>query len=164
MVLFLAKDVLVDFVGDRHHPVRTAGVANSPGQPWTLGPAGRAMEQFKIKGVKTRLRITDVTPESRAAIKPSANPADDYASYRSLFPQSGVGNWGWVYGVLLGRDARAVGVAQSGRSPDSRPAAARRISSPPRRVGVTAARQRSLGNDRAESGRVRAGERVGHGS
>jgi hypothetical protein len=78
----------------------TAAVANSPGQPWTLGPAGRAMEQFKIRGVKTRLRVTEVTAESRAAIKPSANPLADYAEYRALFPRSGVGNWGWVYGVL----------------------------------------------------------------
>lgn len=79
---------------------RNAGVANSPGQPWTLGPAGRAMEQFKVKGVKTRLRLSNVTHESQAAIRPSANPPDDYADYRALFPRSGVGNWGWVYGVL----------------------------------------------------------------
>jgi len=79
---------------------RTAAVANTGGQPWTLGPAGRAMEQFQVKGIKTRLRITEVTPESRARIQPSANPPADYANYRALFPQSGVGNWGWVYGVL----------------------------------------------------------------
>ncbi|HYL39272.1 MAG TPA: hypothetical protein VEV17_25355 [Bryobacteraceae bacterium] len=79
---------------------RTAAVANTGGQPWTLGPAGRAMEQFKVKGIKTRLRISEVTPESRARIQPSANPPADYANYRALFPQAGVGNWGWVYGVL----------------------------------------------------------------
>src|SRR5262249_16911533 len=78
----------------------TAAGGNSPGQPWTLGPAGRAMEQFKIRGVKPRLRVPEVTAESRAAIKPSANPPADYADYRALFPRSGVGNWGWVYGVL----------------------------------------------------------------
>jgi hypothetical protein len=79
---------------------RTAAVANTGGQPWTLGPAGRAMDQFKVKGIKTRLRVTDVTPESRARIQPSANPPSDYANYRALFPQAGLGNWGWVYGVL----------------------------------------------------------------
>ena len=79
---------------------RTAAVANTGGQPWTLGPARRAMDQFKVKGIKTRLRVTEVTPESRARIQPSANPPADYAGYRALFPQSGVGNWGWVYGVL----------------------------------------------------------------
>jgi hypothetical protein len=78
----------------------TASVANSPGQPWTLGPAGRAMEQFKVRDVKTRLRVTEVTPESRANMRPSANPPDDDAGYRALFPQAGVGNWGWVFGVL----------------------------------------------------------------
>ncbi|HTS48427.1 MAG TPA: hypothetical protein VMH05_10815 [Bryobacteraceae bacterium] len=79
---------------------RTAAVANTGGQPWTLGPAGRAMEQFKVKGIKTRVRITEVTPESRARIQPSSNPPADYANYRALFPQAGLGNWGWVYGVL----------------------------------------------------------------
>ena len=78
----------------------TAAVANTGGQPWTLGPAGKAMQQFKVKGIKTRLRVTDVTPESRARIQPSANPPADYANYRALFPQAGLGNWGWVYGVL----------------------------------------------------------------
>ena len=79
---------------------RTAAVANTGGQPWTLGPAGRAMEQFKVKGIKTRLRVTQVTPESVARIKPSADPVADYADYRALFPRSGVGNWGWVYAEL----------------------------------------------------------------
>jgi hypothetical protein len=79
---------------------RTAAVANTGGQPWTLGPAGRAMEQFKVKGIKSRLRVTEVTKESVAKIQPSANPVADYADYRALFPRSGVGNWGWVYGEL----------------------------------------------------------------
>ncbi|HWE53124.1 MAG TPA: hypothetical protein VG273_25255 [Bryobacteraceae bacterium] len=79
---------------------RTAAVANQGGQPWTLGPAGRAMEQFKVKGVKSRLRVNEVTKESVAKIQPSADPVSDYASYRALFPTSGVGNWGWVYGEL----------------------------------------------------------------
>lgn len=79
---------------------KTAAVANTGGQPWTLGPAGRAMEQFRVTGVKSRLRVTEVTPESVARIKPSANPVADYADYRALFPRSGVGNWGWVYGEL----------------------------------------------------------------
>lgn len=76
----------------------TAAVANSGGQPWTLGPDGRAMEQFKVKGIKTRLRITQATAENRP--RPSADPVSDYAGYRALFPKAGVGNWGWVYGVL----------------------------------------------------------------
>ena len=78
----------------------TAAVANTGGQPWTLGPNGHAMEQFKVKGIKTRLRVTQVTPEGRARIQPSADPVSDYAGYRALFPKAGVGNWGWVYGVL----------------------------------------------------------------
>src|SRR5215469_8395587 len=76
----------------------TAAVANTGGQPWTLGPDGRAMEQFKLKGIKTRLRVTQVTSENRP--RPSSDPVSDYAGYRALFPKAGVGNWGWVYGVL----------------------------------------------------------------
>ncbi len=78
----------------------TAAVANTSGQPWTLGPNGRAMDQFRVKSIKTRLRVSQVTEESRARIRPSADPASDYAGYRALFPKAGVGNWGWVYGVL----------------------------------------------------------------
>lgn len=76
----------------------TAAVANLGGQPWTLGPDGRAMDQFKVKGIKTRLRVSQVTPENRP--HPSADPVSDYAGYRALFPKAGVGSWGWVYGVL----------------------------------------------------------------
>lgn len=76
----------------------TAAVANLGGQPWTLGPDGRAMDQFKVRGIKTRLRVAQVTSENRP--RPSADPVSDYAGYRALFPKAGVGNWGWVYGVL----------------------------------------------------------------
>ena len=53
---------------------RTAAVANQGGQPWTLGPAGRAMEQFRVKGVKTRLRVKNLTPSGASAENPEPRP------------------------------------------------------------------------------------------
>ncbi len=79
---------------------RTVGITNGPGSPWSVAPEGRAMEAFKVTGVKTRLRVSEVTPESQERQKPSANPIADYANYRALFPKTGVGNWGFVYGEL----------------------------------------------------------------
>ena len=87
----------------RFEPLRGEGpsgsVANYAGQPWSLAPNGRAMEQFQIAGVKTRIRYSDGSEPPRR-VEPSANPLQDYAGYRELFPKSGVGNWGWVIGKL----------------------------------------------------------------
>jgi hypothetical protein len=73
------------------------------GAVWQDGPAGKIMQHFQIKGIKNRLVYNDgKTPPSAAVlarIKPSADPIADYAGYRALFPESEVGNWGWVYGV-----------------------------------------------------------------
>jgi hypothetical protein len=79
-------------------------VSNGEGRAvWQDGPAGKIMQHFKIKGVKSRLVYSDgkaqPTPEELARMRPSADPIADYADYRALFPASGVGNWGWVYGV-----------------------------------------------------------------
>jgi hypothetical protein len=79
-------------------------VSNGEGRAvWQDGPNGKIMPHFKIAGVKTRLVYshgkTPLTPAQIAARQPSANPIADYADYRALFPMSGVGNWGWVYGV-----------------------------------------------------------------
>jgi hypothetical protein len=79
-------------------------VSNGEGRAvWQDGPAGKTMQHFKIKGVKSRLIFSDgktpPTPAQIAARTPSGNPVADYADYRALFPASGVGNWGWVYGV-----------------------------------------------------------------
>ncbi len=77
----------------------SASVANYSGQPWSLAPNGHAMDQFKIAGVTSRLRYLDGS-KPRPHPEPSANPLDDYASYRELFHKSGLGGWGWVYGHL----------------------------------------------------------------
>jgi hypothetical protein len=79
----------------------TSSGGSGTGAIWQAGPAGTIMDHYKVKGIKSRLVVSDVTEESLAKqFMPSANPISDYAAYRALFPQSGVGNWGWVYGVL----------------------------------------------------------------
>jgi hypothetical protein len=76
----------------------TVGVDMIGGAPWVSGPHGDAMKQFQVGGVKSRLRVTEVTPDKLQ--KASANPVADYDFYRVLFPQTGVGNWGFVYGMI----------------------------------------------------------------
>jgi hypothetical protein len=71
--------------------------------PHYAGPAGNIMECYKIVGVKSRLRVTEVTQEQidSNATRAAAVPAEDpyYIEYRDLFPASGVGEWGWVTGT-----------------------------------------------------------------
>jgi hypothetical protein len=57
------------------------------------------MDPYKIKGVKTRLKVSDITPEDIAKRSQPSTPAD-YDYYRALFPRLKVGNWGFVFGVL----------------------------------------------------------------
>lgn len=91
----------------RYEPVRQEGasgsIANQVGQPWVLGPAGRAMEAFAIKGVKSRLRFSPGVGEAKPLGQVGA-PARDmdkyYANYRASFQIAGDGNLGFVYGRL----------------------------------------------------------------
>ena len=76
----------------------TVAIENIGGAPWMLGPAGKAMTQFQVSGKKSRLRVTEVTLDNLR--KASADPVADYAFYRALFPKTGVGNWGFVYGMI----------------------------------------------------------------
>jgi len=57
---------------------------------------GGVMSLFKVKGVKSRLSIHEVTEEE---LKTSAEPID-YEEYRDTFKPLGVGPWGWVFGVV----------------------------------------------------------------
>ncbi|MGH7105331.1 MAG: hypothetical protein ACREFT_02360 [Acetobacteraceae bacterium] len=54
------------------------------------------MSLFKVKGVKSRLRVHDVT---QADLERAAQPID-YEEYRDTFKSLGVGPWGWVFGVV----------------------------------------------------------------
>jgi hypothetical protein len=58
------------------------------------GKAGSTMDAFRTKGVKSRLQVTEITPES------VAKSHSDFVAYRAMFPKSGVGNWGFTYGIL----------------------------------------------------------------
>ena len=75
----------------------SAMVLSEAGQPWSLAPNGHAMDQFKIEGIKSRLRFSD---GSNPAYPPLKDPAAYYADYREFFKKNGLGGWGWVYGVL----------------------------------------------------------------
>jgi hypothetical protein len=57
---------------------------------------GGVMSLFRVKGVKSRLSIRDVTEED---LKRDAEPID-YEEYRDTFKALGVGPWGWVFGVV----------------------------------------------------------------
>jgi hypothetical protein len=57
---------------------------------------GGVMSLFRVKGVKSRLNIHEVT---EADLKRDAEPID-YEEYRDTFKGLGVGPWGWVFGVV----------------------------------------------------------------
>lgn len=77
-------------------PTRTAsGLKHS--QTWIRmhTPGGTPMDLFRVKGVKNRLRIENITDE---ILKRNAEPVD-YEEYRDTFKSLGVGPWGWVFGM-----------------------------------------------------------------
>lgn len=57
---------------------------------------GGVMSLFRVKGVKSRLNIHEVT---QADLKRDAEPID-YEEYRDTFKTLGVGPWGWVFGIV----------------------------------------------------------------
>lgn len=63
-----------------------------------------SMAPYRFKGIKNRLTVNDAQPgmvEKHFNFDPSKpGTPDDYAFYRALFPKLGVGEWGFVYGVL----------------------------------------------------------------
>ena len=54
------------------------------------------MSLFRVKGVKSRLSVREVTEED---LQRDAEPID-YEEYRDTFKSLGVGPWGWVFGVV----------------------------------------------------------------
>jgi hypothetical protein len=103
--LRIDHDISYQLADVRNEPVpqigATASIVNYAGQPWSLAPNGRAMEQFKIMGVKSRLRFMAASEDGKP---PSVRPARDmdqyYKDYRKLFQDAGDGNFGFVYGKL----------------------------------------------------------------
>lgn len=89
---------------------------SSGGSPWNLGPAGRAIDEFKVVGVKTRLTVVtaeeaaaqaatrnSATPSATStppAVKTRAEELSDYADYRKLMGSTTGEEWGWVYGQI----------------------------------------------------------------
>lgn len=87
---------------------------SSGGSPWNLGPAGRAIDEFKVAGVKTRLTVVTAEEAAAAAATSAANavastPAatktreqelSDYADYRKLMGSTTGEEWGFVFGQI----------------------------------------------------------------
>jgi hypothetical protein len=86
---------------------------SSGGSPWNLGPAGRAMDEFKVAGVKSRLTLVTAgeaaaaasnapaaTAASAPAVKTRAQELVDYADYRKLMGSTTGEEWGFVYGQI----------------------------------------------------------------
>lgn len=60
--------------------------SGGPGATWTAGPEGKIMERYKIKGIKSRLIVSEA-PYRNSIREPY---------YRNLFKLTGAGNWGFL--------------------------------------------------------------------
>lgn len=75
-------------------PIRQLGLnlgVGAGGPSWELAALGhyKALEGLGVKGVKTRLNTESYTQEMLD------NTHIDFEAYRALWPQLGLGNWGW---------------------------------------------------------------------
>jgi len=75
-------------------PIRQLGLnlsVDAGGASWEVATQGHyaALERLRANGVKTRLNATAYTQEMLD------NTRVDFESYRALWPQLGLGNWGW---------------------------------------------------------------------
>ncbi|HXU20921.1 MAG TPA: hypothetical protein VN788_10105 [Verrucomicrobiae bacterium] len=71
---------------------KSAGIAGGGG--WANAPNGNVMLNYRVKGVKNRLRINEYTPESLA------NMHTDFARTLREVAGAGVGYWGFPIGIL----------------------------------------------------------------
>ncbi|MGH9739334.1 MAG: twin-arginine translocation signal domain-containing protein [Candidatus Acidiferrales bacterium] len=77
-------------------PIRQLGVnlsVSAGGPTWELAPQGgfKALKAIQVNGVKTRLSAVNYTQEMLDKFHV------DFAGYRTLFAQLGMGNWGWDF-------------------------------------------------------------------
>jgi len=63
------------------------------------------MAGFRVKGVKSRLRIQEITPSTPTS-NGSADHPNDWGFYRDTMAKIGLGPWGWAVGTW--RDARVI--------------------------------------------------------
>ncbi len=75
-------------------PIRQLGLnlsVGAGGASWEVAAQGnyKALERLRVKGVKTRLNTESYTQEMLN------NTHIDFEAYRALWPQLGLGNWGW---------------------------------------------------------------------
>ncbi|MGA9885822.1 MAG: twin-arginine translocation signal domain-containing protein [Candidatus Acidiferrales bacterium] len=77
-------------------PIRQLGVnlsVSAGGPTWELAPQGdyKALKAIQVQGVKSRLSAVNYTQEMLDKFHV------DFAEYRALFAQLGMGNWGWDF-------------------------------------------------------------------
>lgn len=75
-------------------PIRQLGLnlgVGAGGASWEVAAQGdfKALDGLRVKGVKSRLSTQSYTQEMLD------NTHVDFAAYRALWPQLGLGNWGW---------------------------------------------------------------------
>lgn len=113
--LRIDHDLAYEVQDPRHDPLLQegphAGIGNTGGAPFWMAPEGRIMDNFRIKGVKTRLRITPASSERTGQVARdiarggsgsvhlgNQGPEAYFAQYRKLFETNGIGRWGFVFG------------------------------------------------------------------
>lgn len=77
-------------------PIRQLGLnfsVGAGGPSWEVAPQGnyKALEGLRVQGVKSRLTAQNYTQEMLD------NFQVDFAGYRAIFAQIGLGNWGWDF-------------------------------------------------------------------
>jgi hypothetical protein len=87
-------DVDIDRASYQPHGTKLSLGGGGVGVSWDAGPRGKIMDVYRIKGVKSRLRISN--EPYRNSVPPT---------YRDLFKMTGVGNWGFL---TANPDLRAV--------------------------------------------------------
>jgi hypothetical protein len=97
-----------------------AGIGSgSGGAPFWMGPEGKIMESYGIKGVKSRLRMSPPDAPRLGQVQQGVNAGGSGSirlgnrgveaymqQYRDLFPAAGLPEWGWVSGI--GQDSRVI--------------------------------------------------------
>ena len=84
---------------------RTASVGG--GVTWTVQTEGpeRVMGGYRVKGVKSRLRVREITADTPTSNGSTDHP-NDWGFYRDTMAKIGLGPWGWAVGTW--RDGKVV--------------------------------------------------------
>ena len=84
---------------------RTASVRS--GVSWTVQGDGpeKVMQGYRVKGIKSRLQVREITPETPST-NGSIDHPNDWGFYRDTMAKIGLGPWGYAFGTW--REGRVV--------------------------------------------------------